>query len=280
MKEVSNNNRGIAFGFASVVAGQRQTTQEPQLVVVSTEGAFRITGTVSKLLGVSNGDYISFISNVGSIDKAIAARDPQIISFCEDNGLNVESPEAIIAIHREFDMWGIYKGIKEYDSKGNPKTCAERLSKKDRVAFVTANYDEMFNAAIESGNEELIAALNAEGVTEEQRINLLCPFVQSRELPKYSGSRLASASDINGVGVNLNFSDTNVWMQLKADLGEEANKINRVYTVDTKQSITVPVDNGYETVNVNALLLTSYVDEKPISRNAKVKKEDETESAE
>lgn len=275
MKEVANVKRGLSFGFSTVNAGQRNVVIEPQVIATSTDGSFRITPVISKLLGIESGDNIAFVSNIDNIDAAIRDKNEDIVAFCEENGLEFGTPEALVAIHKAFDSWAVYKGIQQFDSKGNPKTCTERLTKKDRMRFVMANFDSMLEAAMQSGNEELVSALSRDGISQDEVAELLCPFVQARELPKFSGSKTANPAGLTGVGTTLTFTDGNVWRQLKADLGDEATKLNRVYTIIAKpfpegSIVDINVNNGYEDVAVKALLLTDYEDVKPARNEDKL----------
>lgn len=257
------SKKGLAFGFSTVNAGQRQVAHEPQVIATSTEGGFRITPIISSLLGLQHGDYVMFLNNVENINAAIRDKEESIVAFCEENGLDIESPEAAAAIHAAFDMWGLAKGIQEYDPKGNIKTATERLTKNDRVKFVTAHFDEMLTGAIENAPEDVVAALTREGVTKDEQVEVLVPFVKARELPKFRGSKVANPAQLTGVGTTLNFTDSNVWNQLKADLGEDATKYNRIYDVDVKEVITLPVSNGYEDVPVKFVVLGDYTDKEP-----------------
>lgn len=260
MKEIKSN-KGLSFGFSSVNAGQRNVVVEPQVVAVSTPGGFRLTPIITKLLGLESGDYVAFISNVDDIDRAIVEKDERLVAFCEENGLEISSPEAVIAIHTEFDMWGIYKGVQEFDAKGNPKTTTERLTKKDKLKFVEANFEEMLEKAMASDDEEL--KTNLVNTDDAGKIEILAGFVKGRELPAYTGSKCANPAGLTGIGTTLNFTDSNVWSQLKADLGDEASKVNRIYDIDVKNIIEVPVNNGYEMVTVKALILGTYEDKAP-----------------
>lgn len=257
------NGKGLNFGFSAVNAGQRAVTQDPLFIATSTEGGFRITGPVSRILGVQQGDYLMFINNIANIDKAIAEGAPELKEFCEEAGIEWGTPEAVIAIHKEFDLWGIARGIQEYDDKGLPKITKVRLTKDDRLAFVKQNYDAMLEAAMSSGDEELIAALSDETTTAEDKMNLLCPFVVADDVNSYRGSKLASPSDVTGVGVNLTFTDSNVWKQIKADLGETAGKINRVFTLDVESLQDAVINDGYKDVNIKMIILGDYEDKTP-----------------
>lgn len=284
MKEISNISRGLNFGINAVNAGQRNTAIEPQIIVVSTLGSFRLTPAVTKFLQLQHGDYVAFANNLDNIDMAIINRDPAILDFCAEKGFDVDSPEASLAIHAEFDTWLIYKGVREYDSKGTPKTMQERLTKADRVKVVKAYFDNMLQAALSSDNEELVVALSREDITKEEQIELLTPFVEAKELPKYQGSKLANSNSMSGFGTTLNFTDTNVWSQLKSDLGSNAEKVNRTYDISLKSveeggnTTRISVYNGYENVEVPAIVLGGYSDSKPTARVST--KKAETEAAE
>lgn len=259
----TNGLKSMSFGFSVVNAGQRNVTVEPEVIAVSTEGNFRITPPVSKALGVSNGEYVMFLNNVDNIDSAISARVPEIISFCEEQGLEVGSVEAAIAIHKEFDMWAIAKGIIEYDTKGNQKVTTERLTKNDKLKFVSQNFEQMIAAAMEQADDEVKDALSRDGITKEEQIDILTAFVTPRELPKYKGSKTANPAGLTGLGTSLNFTDSNVWKQLKADMGDDATKFNRVYSVDVENMQDIELSDGYKTVTVKALVLGDYTDKEP-----------------
>lgn len=259
----TNGLKSMSFGFSVVNAGQRNVIVEPEVIAVSTEGNFRITPPVSKALGVSNGEYVMFLNNVDNIDSAISARVPEIVSFCEEQGLELGSIEATIAIHKEFDMWAIAKGIIEYDTKGNQKVTTERLTKNDKLKFVSQNFEQMIAAAMEQADDEVKDALSRDGITKEEQIDILTAFVTPRELPKYKGSKTANPAGLTGLGTSLNFTDSNVWKQLKADMGDDATKFNRVYSVDVEDMQDIELSDGYKTVVVKALVLGDYTDKEP-----------------
>lgn len=260
----TNGFKAMGFGFSAVNAGQRNVIVEPQVIAVSTEGGFRVTPPVSKVLGIGHGDYIMFLNNIDNIDAAIAAKAEPVVAFCNENGLELGSPEAMIAIHKEFDMWAIAKGVIEYDTKGNQKTITERLSKNDKIKFASQNFEAMLSSALENADEETKEALTRDGVTKEEQIDILAAFVTPRELPKYKGSKAANPAGLTGAGTSLTFTDSNVWKQLKADMGDEATKLNRVFDVDVEDLQDVELTNGYKTVSVKALVLGSSVDKEPV----------------
>lgn len=259
----TNGIKSMGFGFSAVNAGQRNVSVEPQVIAVSTEGNFRLTPPVSKVLGIGHGDYVMFLNNVDNIDAAIAAKAPEVVAFCEENGLELGSPEAAIALHKEFDMWAIAKGIVEYDTKGNQKTTTERLTKNDKIKFVSQNFDVMLASAMEQADEETKDALSREGITKEEQMDILAAFVTPRELPKYKGSKAANPAGLTGAGTSLTFTDSNVWKQLKVDMGDEATKMNRVFDINLEELQDVELSNGYKTVTVKALVLGDSADKEP-----------------
>lgn len=260
---MKTNGKAMGFGFSAVNAGQRNVSVEPQVIVVSTEGNFRITPPVSRVLGIGHGDYVMFLNNVDNIDAAIAAKDAQVVAFCKEQGLEVGSPEAAIAIHKAFDMWAIAKGIVEYDTKGNQKTSTERLTKNDKIKFVSQNFADMLEQAMQQADDETKEALSRDGITKEEQIDILSAFVTPRELPKYKGSKAANPAGLTGAGTSLTFTDSNVWKQLKADMGDDATALNRVFDVDVEDIQDIVLSDGYKEVTVKAIVLDEYSDKEP-----------------
>ena len=267
----------LAFGFSAVNAGQRNVSYEPELVAGANAGSFRITPPVSKALLLQHGDNIMFVTNADNIDAAIRDKAPEVVEFCTANGLDIDSMEAAIAIHKEFDMWAVAKGFVVYDSKGNAKTTTERLTKHDKLRFVSQHFEEMLASALENAPEEIKDALSREGVTKEEQMDILSSFVKPRELPKYKGSKTANPAGLTGTGTSLTFTDANVWKQLKADMGDEATKMNRVYTINLDEIQDIPVDNGHEVITVKAYLLKEFVDKAPARVGSKEEGESEVE---
>lgn len=265
----TSNVKGMSFGFSAVHAGQRNVSVAPQLIVTSTEGGFRMTPQVSRALGIGHGDYVMFFNNIDQIEKAINERNESLVEFCEGLGLDITSAEAKVQIHKEFDMWAVGKGVIEYDSKGNKKVTTERLSKNDKVKYATQNFEVMLEGAMAQADDETKDALSREGITKEEQIEILATFVTPRELPKYSGSKAANTAGLTGAGTAVNFTDNNVWKQLKADLKDDATKLNRVYDMDVEAVQELPYDNGYETVMVKAIILGAYADKEPSRIGAK-----------
>lgn len=260
--------KGLSFGMSVVNAGQRAVSEEPELVATSTSGGFRVSSSVTRALGCGHGDYIMFIKNVDDVQAAINNQIEEFVAFCQEAGLDPVSAEAAAAFHKEFDMWAIAKGIACYDKHGNPLTIRERMTAADKKKVLENKFDEILAAAMESDNEELKAALSVEGITVDEQKEALLPLIQGETVAKFMGSKCANTSSMLGAGTILNFTDSNVWMRLKAGL-TEPEKINRKYSIDIENSIPVQVNNGKEVITVKAFVLGEYTDEAPSNRNAK-----------
>lgn len=270
--------KGLSFGMGIVNAGQRAVSEEPELVVISTPSSFRMTAQVSKALGIAHGEYVMFINNCTNIDNAIINKVPEVVAFCEEQGLDIESPEAAMAVHAEFDIWALAKGIAELDKNGNPCITRVRMTKNNKIKYVNTYFQETLEGALSSSNEELKAALSREGITEDEQKELLISCIQGDEVAKIKGSKCANTAALSGIGVTLNFTDSNVWKQLKADMtDEEATSKNRVYTVDIDNLQEAVVNNGYKDIVVKIAMLTEYKDEEPVRISKKAEKEETAE---
>ena len=250
----------LSFGLGAVNVAKRNAVSEPELVVNPTVGSFRITPAVSRALGFTNGGYIMFVSNIDAIEQAIANKDENLVAFCAEENIDMNTPEGVKAIHEAFDEWGIAKGIQMFDKNGNAVKTKERMSKTDKVEYVTNNFDDVLKAAIENGEPEFAASLQVEGITKEEQIEILANAVNPEQVNKYYGSKCSNSSNLSGTGVSLTFSDSAVWGALKEDLGEEAKKMSRTFEVDIKELREVPYFNGYKEVIVKAAMLGKFKD--------------------
>lgn len=253
-------NAKLSFGLGAVNVAKRNAVSEPELVVNPTVGSFRITPAVSRALGLTNGGYIMFVSNIDAIEQAIANKDENLVAFCAEENINMNTPEGVKAIHEAFDEWGIAKGIQMFDKNGNAVKTKERMSKTDKVEYVTNNFDDVLKAAIENGEPEFAASLQVEGITKEEQIEILANAVNPEQVNKYYGSKCSNSSNLSGTGVSLTFSDSAVWGALKEDLGEEAKKMSRTFEVDIKELREVPYFNGHKEVIVKAAMLGEFKD--------------------
>lgn len=253
-------NAKLSFGLGAVNVAKRNAVSEPELVVNPTVGGFRITPAVSRALGLTNGGYIMFVSNIDAIEQAIANKDENLVAFCAEENIDMSTPEGVRAIHEAFDEWGIAKGIQMFDKNGNAVKSKERMSKTDKVEYVTNNFDDVLKAAIENGEPEFAASLQVEGITKEEQIEILANAVNPEQVNKYYGSKCSNSSNLSGTGVSLTFSDSAVWGALKEDLGEEAKKMSRTFEVDVKELREVPYFNGHKEVIVKAAMLGEFKD--------------------
>lgn len=261
-------NFGAELGLSFVNAGQRQVNDKAELVVNSTKGGFTLSGAATALLGVAHGEYVQFVSNVDKLAREIKTSAKAFVDFCAQHGLTPGSNEATDA-YMKTAIFCIAKGTQMLDKVGNPVMTSERLSAEDKKAYAKANLDEMLKSALASGKEELVEALSRDGITEEEKIEILAQYV-SIETEKYTGSKCASSSKATGAGVPLKFSDGNVWGQMKRDIAEDARTtINRVYSLDVAHAITMQQDNGYEAVDVTVYPLVFEGDEAPMRRGDK-----------
>lgn len=253
-------NAKLSFGLGAVNVAKRNAVSEPELVVNPTVGGFRITPAVSRALGLTNGGYIMFVSNIDAIEQAIANKDENLVAFCAEENIDMNTPEGVKAIHEAFDEWGIAKGVQMFDKNGNAVKTKERMSKTDKVEYVTNNFDDVLKAAIENGEPEFAASLQVEGITKEEQIEILANAVNPEQVNKYYGSKCSNSSNLSGTGVSLTFSDSAVWGALKEDLGEEAKKMSRTFEVDIKELREVPYFNGHKEVIVKAAMLGEFKD--------------------
>lgn len=253
-------NAKLSFGLGAVNVAKRNAVSEPELVVNPTVGSFRITPAVSRALGLTNGGYIMFVSNIDAIEQAIANKDENLVAFCAEENIDMNTPEGVKAIHEAFDEWGIAKGIQMFDKNGNAVKTKERMSKTDKVEYVTNNFDDVLKAAIENGEPEFAASLQVEGITKEEQIEILANAVNPEQVNKYYGSKCSNSSNLSGTSVSLTFSDSAVWGALKEDLGEEAKKMSRTFEVDIKELREVPYFNGHKEVIVKAAMLGEFKD--------------------
>lgn len=253
-------NAKLSFVLGAINVAKRNAVSEPELVVNPTVGGFRITPAVSRALGLTNGGYIMFVSNIDAIEQAIANKDENLVAFCAEENIDMNTPEGVKAIHEAFDEWGIAKGIQMFDKNGNAVKTKERMSKTDKVEYVTNNFDDVLKAAIENGEPEFAASLQVEGITKEEQIEILANAVNPEQVNKYYGSKCSNSSNLSGTGVSLTFSDSAVWGALKEDLGEEAKKMSRTFEVDIKELREVPYFNGHKEVIVKVAMLGEFKD--------------------
>ena len=236
-----NLGNKVSFGFSAVVAGQKTSgNNEPQLIVNSTKGKFTVTSPVTRAMGVAVGEYIQFVNNIAQIEAAINEGSDDIKAIAIELGVDYTTREGALAIIDACTQWAIVKGQAMLDKLGNPIMVSARLTKEEKQAFVEKHKAEI----LEAGREELIARVGNPDASDDELIAAI-DFENDDIFPKvpgFTGSKTASTSNATGVGLQLGFTDSNVWNALKRDLGEEATKKNRIFNVLLDDAVKTVVD--------------------------------------
>lgn len=258
-------NGKLAFGMNAIVSGQKSATvnADPVLVACSTKGKFTITAPVSKALGLASGDYVMFFNNFGPIEAAIAERNEDIVAFCDENGLDIESVAAHDAIIKEFGAWAIAKGVQRLDKKGMPVMVSDRWTKSDKKEYLAANFEEL----IAPKKAEILEAMGVEDATDEELIDAAVDSFNPMT-EDYSGAKASNISGQNGIGVQLSFTDSAIWGSLKKDC-DDPTKINRNYKVCLDECEVIKYNNGYQDVDVKTYPIEFTEDTTPIVRATK-----------
>ena len=236
----------VSFGFNAVVAGQKTSgNNEPQLIANSTKGKFTVTSPVTRAMGIAVGEYIQFVNNIDQIERAIQDGNDDIKAIAEELGVDLSTREGQVAVVEACTQWAIVKGQPMLDKVGNPIMVSARLTEKDKRAYIAAHAEEalaaMRDTLIErvgnpdASDEELIAAIDLEEV-------------EYPKVPGFTGSKTATTSNATGVGLQLGFTDSNVWGALKKDLGDNAEKKNRIYKVLLDEAVKTTVDGKELTI--------------------------------
>lgn len=256
----------IQFGVSAIVAGQKSATINavPQLTVNSTVGKFCITSPVSKAMNVAVGENIMFLNNIPGVEAAIQARVDDVVAYAQENGIDIDTREGQDALLAAFTQWFIAKGVPQYKSNGTPVMASERFTKEDKAKYLEAHKTEL----VEANRDALISEFG-EMSDEELADKLTIDMVESPKFHACSGSKTASTSSATGVGLQLNFSDTAIWNTLKADLGDEANKKNRIFNVLLDDAQEVDYNNGHENVKVTIYPIEFAEDVEPVARVSK-----------
>lgn len=248
-----NLGQKVSFGFNAVVGGQKTNgNNEPQLIVNSTKGKFTITAPVSKAMGIAVGENIQFIHNRDVIERLIIDGSDDIKKIAEELGVDLNERAGQLAVIDYCTQWALIKGQPMVNEKtGEPIMVSARLTKEEKIAFIEKNRD----AILEAGREELAKRVEEAGgdVNDDDALIAAIDFEKDDIFPKvpgFTGSKTASTSNATGVGLQLGFTDSNVWGELKKDLGDDATKKNRIYkvldgvkaTVDGKETLVYPIE--------------------------------------
>lgn len=248
---------GLRFGMSAVQSGKRvmQASNEPTLTANSTKAKFSLTGAVTRIMGLVPGDNVQFVSNIADIDAAIAERDAEVMAWCEENNVEFGTEAARAALIQNFGEYGICKGVPLFEKNGEIKLAGVRMTAEQKAAAFELNKERIA--------EEVGKSL------EEVTIDDYNPTTRA-----YSGARTSTSSNLTGLGLPLTFSDSSMWSELKENLGDEAEKFNRVFEVNLNEPFVVAVETGKvigdekETVEVNAYKISFKADEEPIVRQS------------
>jgi hypothetical protein len=145
-----------------------------------------------------------------------------------------------------------------------------------KQAYLDANRDAIYAAHKEEILTAVKEAYEAQGVelpTDEAELDAVAKdaitvaSIDSKEVPApdiqdYVGSRLSSIGGGDGVGTQLNFSDTGIWNGIKSDL-ENPRGINRRFEILDEYITTMEVVNGARKEKVVVFPLVFVSDEAP-----------------
>lgn len=248
---------GLQFGMSAVQSGKRvmQASNEPTLTANSTKAKFSLTGAVTRIMGLVPGDNVQFVSNIADIDAAIAERDAEVMAWCEEINVEFGTEAARAALIQNFGEYGICKGVPLFEKNGEIKLAGVRMTAEQKAAAFELNKERI---AEEVGKS-----------VEEVTIDDYNPTTRA-----YSGARTSTSSNLTGLGLPLTFSDSSMWSELKENLGDEAEKFNRIFEVNLNEPFVVAVETGKvigdekETVEVNAYKISFKADEEPTARQS------------
>lgn len=237
----------LSFGIQAVVAGQKNAVVNaaPQLIVNSTAGKFTITSPVSKAMNIAAGENIMFLNNISGVENAIQSRVDEIVAYANENGIDLNTREGEDTILKAFTQWFIAKGVPQYTKTGAPVMANERLTKAEKEKYLDAN-----RMTIVEANREALVEVFGDMSDEELAEKLTIDIIESPKYHACSGSKTAANGNNTGVGLQLGFTDSAIWNTLKADLGDEASKKNRIYNVLLSDAVDTQYFDGFKNVNI------------------------------
>lgn len=264
----------LQFGFRAVQAGQKSSTLNalPTLTANSTVGKFVITAPVSKAMDIAVGENIMFVNNITEVENAIQARTEDITAYASELGIDITTREGADALLKELTVWGIAKGVKLYKKNGEPVYATERFSKEDKAKYLAEHAMEIVEA-----NRAALVEQFGDMSDEELARQLTVDMVESPKYHAMSGSKTATTASATGVGLQLNFTDSAIWGALKADLGEDKDKKNRIFDVLLDEATKSTYNNGKEDVEITVYPIEFKEDTNPIVREKKVEANDSAE---
>lgn len=235
-----NLGKKVSFGFNAVVAGQKISgNDKPQLIVNSTKGKFTLTAPVTRAMGLAVGEYVQFVNNIANLETAINEGMDDIKAIAQELGVDYTTREGAMAIIDACTQWAIVKGQPMLDKVGNPIMVSARLTEEEKKAYIIKNA-----AAILADNRDALIERNGgEDADDETLINLVeLDDIEYPKVPGFTGSKTATTSNATGIGLQVGFTDSNVWTALKKDLGDEATKKNRIFKVLLDDAVKTVVD--------------------------------------
>ena len=251
----------FANGFSVVQNGMKQATvnAKPTLIANSTQGKFTITAPVSKAMNLAAGEYIMFVNNEAIVEKLVSERDPEILNYIQENNLNIdiETYEGQKELVRELTTWGIAKGYEVRDKTNAPIMVKERYSQADKEKFLKDNAAAMLDEL----RDVLISRVGDENATDEELIASLT--VDDIEVPQYAlhkGAKTSSNTAGATIGVNLGFTDTQIWSSLKEGMTDK-KKQNRIFDVAIDKAVHTTTNNGFEEVPITVFPIEFASDE-------------------
>lgn len=256
----------LQFGISALQAGQKSATvnAEPTLIAASTPGKFTLSSPVTKALNIAVGENVMFHNNIPQVEAAIQNGDEAIVAYAEENGIDLNTREGQDAVLAAFTGWFISKGVKRYTKLGEPVMGNERTTKEEKAKYLAEHAMEIVEA-----NREALVAQFGELSDEELAEKLTVDMVESPKFHVSSGSKTSTTSNATGVGCQLGFTDSAIWGALKADLGEEAPKMNRIFKVCLDEIASVKYSNGYEDIDILVAPIEFKEDVRPVVRATK-----------
>lgn len=264
---------GIKFGISAVQSGQKGNANAfPRLYANSSNGQFKVTGLVTKALGVKVGDNIMFLNNIDAIERAIQNKDPQIVDYAAEKGIDLDDRSQAVELVNELTQWYIAAGVVLRKKSGEPMMAAVRVTKEDKEKWIAEHGAEYFESKSDEDKQAFVEAKGADVDIDDIDGLVALLTVEDIESPKteaMSGSKTASTSTATGIGVQVNFTDSNIWNQLKADLGDNKDKLVREFDVDIENPEKATFNDGCKDLEILAYPINYVGDKEPIRRNGK-----------
>lgn len=261
---------GIKFGISAVQSGQKASANAfPRLYANSSNGQFKVTGLVTKALGVAVGQNIMFLNNIDGIERAISDRNPQIVEYAKENGYDLDDKSSCIELVKALTQWYIAKGVVLCKANGTPMEATVRVTKEEKEDWIAKNGASYFADMSDEEKQAFVEAKGADADIEDIDALVALLTADDIESPKtvaMSGSKTASTSTATGVGIQVNFTDSNIWNILKADLGDAKDKFVRVYNVDIENPEKAIFNDGCKDLEIDVYPFEFVEDKEPVRR--------------